>query len=214
MAPQTALPARPQAPVTPQPAGGPVLTRTDPNNALTSQTITPGAGVDRVALAADRFKTFTASTAPAYQAALRDANRMGAAAGGLGSGQLRTSFGDLGLARTNQLQTASDTLQQNALDGSIEDGWRGIGLAERQQGFQRGQQGDAFQEALARWNAGNMGGTGSSSQAAYGANVAGQGQDALSALNTYARNGASAPTPTAPPKLPTNIDWNSIAGWL
>jgi uncharacterized protein (DUF934 family) len=39
-------------------------------------------------------------------------------------------------------------------------------------------------------------------------------QDALDALNNYAKNGASAPTPTAPPKLPTNVDWNSIAGWL
>lgn len=178
-----------QAPTAPAPAQGAVnLSPTDPNNALTAQTITPGSMADRFKLAQDRFATFTASSDPAYQAALRDANRMGAAAGGLGSGQLRTSLGDLALNRSRDLTNARDTLFQNALEGTIGDSWNSIGLAERQQAFQNQQQQQAFEQALQQFYAGNAGGTGAATRTAYGSQVAGQGQDALSAFNQWAQN--------------------------
>jgi hypothetical protein len=189
----------PTAPTPAAPGGGPTLTPTDPNNPLTAQTITPGSLADRFKLAQDRFATFASGTEPAYQSALRDANRMGAAQGRLGSGDLRTSFGDLALNRSRDLTNSRDNLFQNALEGTIGDAWNGIGLAERQQGFQNQQQQQAFEQALQRFMAGQTGGTGSASQAGYGSQVAGQGQDALTAFNEWMRNyGASAGTPSAP----------------
>lgn len=180
------------SPTAPAPAagqGGAVgLSPTDPNNALTTKTITPGSLADRFKLAQDRFNTFTASTEPAYQAALRDANRFGAAAGGLGSGQLRTSLGDLALNRSRDLTNSKDNLFQNALEGSIGDTWNSIGLAERQQGFQNQQQQQAFEQEYQRFMAGQAGGTGAATRTAYGSQVAGQGADALASLNQWARN--------------------------
>jgi hypothetical protein len=195
------------APTQPAPAQGSSgavgLSPTDPNNPLTSQTITPGSLADRFKLAQDRFQTFTAASEPAYQAALRDANRFGAAAGGLGSGQLRTSLGDLALNRTRDLTNSRDNLFQNALEGSIGDTWNTIGLAERQQGFQNQQQQQAFEQALQQFYAGQAGGTGAATRTAYGSNVAGQGQDALSAVNQWARNYVP-PAPQRPTTPPFN----------
>lgn len=189
----TSLPT--PAPTAPTPAaptsasGGQVtLTPTDPNDSLTTKTITPGSLADRFKLAQDRFATFANSTEPAYQAALRDANRMGAAQGRIGSGDLRTSFGDLALNRSRDLTNSRDSLFQNALEGTIGDTWNGIGLAERQQGFQNQQQRDAFEQMLQRFYAGQAGGTGAATGMGYGATVGGQGQDALEAFNEWMRN--------------------------
>ena len=184
-APTAPTPAAPSAPAGP---GGVTLTPTDPNNPLTGQTITPGSLADRFKLAQDRFATFASGTEPAYQAALRDANRMGAAQGRLGSGDLRTSFGDLALNRSRDLTNSRDNLFQNALEGTIGDAWNGIGLAERQQGFQNQQQQQAFQEALQRFMAGQSGGSGAATGMGYGSEVAGQGQGALDAFNEWMRN--------------------------
>lgn len=189
--PLSPVPAGPAAgPTAPTPAGpgGVTLTPTDPNDSLTTKTITPGSLADRFKLAQDRFATFANSSEPAYQAALRDANRMGAAQGRLGSGDLRTSFGDLALNRSRDLMNSRDNLFQNALEGTIGDTWNGIGLAERQQSFQNQQQRDAFERMLQQFYAGQAGGTGSASQTGYGSQVAGQGQDALAAFNEWMRN--------------------------
>ena len=183
--PTAPTPAAPAAPAAP---GQVTLTPTDPNDSLTTKTITPGSLADRFKLAQDRFATFANSTEPAYQAALRDANRMGAAQGRLGSGDLRTSFGDLAQGRSRDLMNSRDNLFQNALEGTIGDTWNGIGLAERQQSFQNQQQRDAFERMLQQFYAGQAGGTGSASQAGYGGQVAGQGQDALAAFNEWMRN--------------------------
>lgn len=184
----TSLPT--PSPTAPAPAApGPVtLTPTDPNDALTTKTITPGSMADRFALAKQRFDQFADSTSSAYQSALRDANRFGAAQGRLGSGSLRTDFGNLANSRNRQLDRARDEFLTNAQEGSIEDAWRGIGLAERQQGFQNQQQQQAFERMLQQFYAGQAGGTGSASQAARGSQVAGQGQDALAAFNEWMRN--------------------------
>lgn len=205
----TAVPAGPVA-AAPQGTGtGVALTPTDPNNPLTTQTIAPDNAVDRFKLAEERFNTFTKSTDPAYQAALRDAKRTGAAVGGLGSGQLRTRVGDLANQRGLALDTSRDTLMQEALGGSIEDMYRNVGIAQQQQGFQQGQQQQGFENELRRlgfseemlnsafgrslqqWMAGQTGGTGSST-ALLGAKEAGNaGSDALAALEAFARQRAA-----------------------
>ncbi len=200
------LPPVPTEPVPATPAGpglGPTLTPTDPNNPLTTQTIGAGTGMNRFDLAKQQFDTFVQGTSPAYQASLRDANRAGAAAGGLGSGQLRTSIGDLANTRANALDVKEKQTFQDALLGSVDDARFATGLTERQQGFQSEQQQRAFENELRRlgfddqmlnsafgralqtWMAGQAGGTGSDTVLA-GANrtstQAAGGQDALGDL--------------------------------
>ena len=85
------------------------------------------ANVDRVALAKDMFNTFKSESDPAYQADLRDAMRFGAAGGQVGSGQLRTRFGDLALQRGRDLQNEEDKLIQGATQGSIADAFNKFG---------------------------------------------------------------------------------------
>lgn len=232
-APAPAAPA-PVAP-TPQAASGPGaavgLNPTDPNNALTGQTITPGAGVDRFALAQQKFDQFAASTDPAYQAALRQANRYGAAQGRLGSGSLRTDFGNLANQRSQALDQSRQGFLTNALEGTIGDNWNAIGLAERQQGFQNNQQQQAFANELARlgfddsmlnsafgralqtWMAGQTGGTGTGTAMA-GANTYGnQAQDALAALANLTR-ARSAAGGTAPATTTTPTPAGDIWPWM
>lgn len=188
------------------PTGGPLTTgggfpKTDPNDPLTMQTIARQAAQDRFKIAQDRFNTFVESTDPQYKAALRDANRYGAATGRLGSGDLRTDFGNLAGQRDLQLRTQQNTFMQNALDGTIDDQFRDIGIAQQQQGFQNQQQQQAFENELRRlgfsedminsafgramqqYTAGQSGGTGSTTNVGVGQTQYGQGQDALDALN-------------------------------
>src|SRR5262245_23993950 len=100
---------------------GPGLSLIDPSNDLRNFQITPGAMLDRFKLAGEQFDTFANATSPQYQAALRDANRAAAATGRLGSGMLRTSYGDLANQRNLQLDTQRENLFQNALLGSVQD---------------------------------------------------------------------------------------------
>lgn len=214
-------------------SSGPTLTPTDPNNPLTAQTITPGQTADRFAIAQQRFDQFAKSTEPAYQSALRQANRMGAASGRLGSGSLRTDFGNLANQRNLQLDTGRDQFLTNALEGSIGDAWQGIGLAERQQGFQNQQQQQAFANELARlgfdenainsaygralqtWMAGQQGGTGSNTAILGARDAAGQGQDALEALAGLIRARSAAPTQTGTATPPAGtIDPGTIYPWM
>ncbi len=81
----------------------------------------PSAPVDRLKLATDTFNTSAASTDPAYQQSLREATSTAAGAGQLGSGQLRTSIGDLALARGQELDTMRKQLVNDATTGSIAD---------------------------------------------------------------------------------------------
>ena len=229
----TSLPTSlPPVPASGTPSG-PAMTPTDPNNPLTSQTISANPALDRFKLANERFDTFAASTEPAYQSALRDAQRMGAAAGGLGSGQLRTQFGDLGLNRSRDLDTQKRGLFQDALEGSVGDGRFATGVAQQQQGFQNDQQQQAFRNelqrlgfgedminsafgrALQQWQAGQSTGTGSGTAMAAGQNRANQGGDALGALNELIKGQAAtptAPTPSLPPLPPPPARTSSWPG--
>lgn len=131
-------------------------TPTDANNPLTAQTLSVGPTADRFKLAQDQWANFDRATAPQYQASLRDALRAGAAAGGLGSGQLRTSLGDLANQRALALDTQRTGLLNEALGGSIEDAYRNVGIAQQQQGFQQGQQQQAFGNELASLGMGDQ----------------------------------------------------------
>lgn len=122
------------------------------------QTIQPGPGVDRLALAESNFNNFAEASDPYYQKTLRDANSSAAGAGRLGSGMLRTSLGDAANLRNLQLDTAKQGYLNDATNGSIEDQYRNIGIAQQQQGFQAGredtannlqmaQQGQAFDQS-------------------------------------------------------------------
>lgn len=168
-----------------QGSGGTVgLTPTDPKNPLTGQTITPGETADRFALAQQKFDQFTATTDPAYQAALRQANRLGAAQGRLFSGSLRTDFGNLADQRNQQMDLARQGFLTDALEGTIGDAWKAIGLAERQQGFQNEQQEQAWRRALDRYGIGmtsNPSGAYQDLSSTYN-QMAGQGQSYLDRL--------------------------------
>lgn len=233
-----AVPANPglTAVATPQPvlqyappqststSGGAVnLTPTDPNNPLTGQTITPGDMADRFAIAQQRWQQYVDSTGPQYQAALRDANRMGAAAGGLGSGQLRTSLGDLAAQRGQSLDLAGRGFLTDALEGSIGDAWNSIGLAERQQGFHQGQQDRAFgnevtrlqmeealrsgdfNRALQLWMAGQQGGTGSDTLLGGAGQAGDNAAGGTNALYEWMRQRAQ--VPGAPATGGSPADW-------
>lgn len=126
----------------------PRLMKLDPQNDLRSQQIMPGASIDRFKLAGEQFGTFADSTNSAYQAALRDATRAGAGAGRLGSGMLRTSYGDLANQRTQQLDTERGNLFQNALLGSVQDAQQNYNNLLAQQAFQSGSQNQAFQQGI------------------------------------------------------------------
>lgn len=224
--PETAQ-AAPNAPITSQmptlspipaapPQGQPQgvgLTPTDPNNPLTGQTIARDPLVDRFNLAQERFNTFAQATDPQYQSALRQAQRLGAASGGLGSGMLRTDLGNLAGQRDLQMRTAQQGFLQDALEGTIGDQFRDVGVAQQQQGFQNMQQQQAFENELRRmgftdqmlnsafgralqaYMAGQTGGTGSGTTLAVGNQYQQSGQDALGALYDLIRGQAATGTP-------------------
>lgn len=182
-----------------------------------NKTITPGAGVDRLALAKSNFENFRTSTEPEYQAALREAGQSGAASGQVGSGMLRGRLGDIGLARTRDLQSAETSNLNNATEGSIGDAYNNIGIAQQQQGFQAGQQGTAFDQAqrqksldealrngdfsrymqlLQAGDAGNPSGVATDLAGYYGNQAGAAGSSAADLLkSSYAANALKAATP-------------------
>lgn len=237
--PPAQIPTQPLAPVPASPGASPVppstaptLTPTDPNNPLTMQTIGAPSALDRVALARDQWQTWVDSTDPAYKAALRDAKRVGAAAGGLGSGQLRTSLGDLGATRANAMDTQGRSFLNDAILGTVDDARFSTGLTERQQGFQRDQQQQAFQNELTRlgfddtmlnsafgralqqWMAGQQGGTGSGTALAGAGSFGAQGSDALEALANLIRAQNAARVPTTALPAPSGQPVNRQGGGL
>lgn len=96
-------------------------------------------GPDRFQLAQDRFKTYADQTDPAFQASIRAATQNAAANGAIGSGMLGTTYGDLGLQRSRDLQAERDTLFGNALEGTIGDTRANVGLLAGLEGQQYGQ---------------------------------------------------------------------------
>lgn len=124
------------------------LTPYTAENNLTDKTISRASGADRFQLAQDQWDAFQRSTNPAYEAELRDANRMAAAGGALGSGKLQSSIGDLATNRANQLDSQRTNLLTEALNNAIADSFGDASLAERQQQFQAGRSDTAFGQGV------------------------------------------------------------------
>ena len=120
---------------------------TDPSTSLASQTIQPPTA-NRYGIAQQQFQNYAQQTDPMYQKSIRDATSAGMAAGQMGSGQLRTSYGNLANQRDMQLQQAGNSFLTDALNGSIGDQQFNTGVAQQQQGFQAGQQQNAYNQAL------------------------------------------------------------------
>lgn len=132
-------------------------TATDPNNPLTNQTLSVGNTADPVQQALAAWQTFQQATDPQYKASLRDAVRMASSGGAIGSGALNTSIGDIASTRANALDTARQSLLENALGTKNENAYRDVGIAQQQQGFQNQQQTQAFNQALQQLLAGSSG---------------------------------------------------------
>lgn len=151
-----ATPSTPQAPAPPvplatSPTAAPYATASTntPGGAFDylTKTIAPGAGVDRLSLAKSNLENYNTATDPEYKASINEAAQGGAAAGQIGSGQLRTRIGDLALARTRDLSTQGTKFLNDATSGSIDDAYKNINIAQDQQRFQAGQQETAFSQA-------------------------------------------------------------------
>lgn len=190
----------------------------------TNKTITPGAGVDRLALAKSNFENFKNSTEGEYQATLRDASQQAAGAGQIGSGMARGRLGDIGTARATQLQANQTQNLNNATEGSIGDSYNNVGIAQQQQGFQNQQQQQAFNQqqeqqqleemlrngqfgrsatTLGLGNSGNPSDIALQLSGIYGNQASGAGQAAGSLLGNSNLSKYLNPTPPVPPTTPT-----------
>jgi hypothetical protein len=126
--------------------GSTVLPNQDPRLTGTQSAVDTAsqslANVDRTKLAQSMFDTFAQSSNPAYEASLRDATRSAAGAGRIGSGQLRTSYGNLANQRNLQLDTAKQQFMQDALEGSIGDQFNKVNALSGLEGQQYGEGAD------------------------------------------------------------------------
>lgn len=134
------------APSTTTSNGSVSLTPINPANDLRSQTIGVGPTANRYQIAQDQLKTYQQASDPYYQKSLRDATSQAAGAGQLGSGQLRTSLGDLALNRDLELGAQGQNFLQNALTGSIGDAYQNVNIAQQQQQRQDQAQQQAFNQ--------------------------------------------------------------------
>lgn len=115
------------------------LASAPPNTSLVNQTIAAPQTADRLQLANTAIDSTAQATDPYYQKSLRDATSQAAGAGQLGSGQLRTSLGDLAQQRGLELDTLRKNAINDATTGSIADEFAKTGIAQQQQGFQAAQ---------------------------------------------------------------------------
>jgi hypothetical protein len=91
---------------------------------MTDDALTGIAAVDRFKLAQDKFNQFAEETAPEYEFANRVATSRNAAKGRMGSGMLRTDYGNLDLARARDLDLQKKKVFTEALEGSIGDSFK------------------------------------------------------------------------------------------
>lgn len=216
----TALSAIPGALPKPQMAQpGVAYSPINPASDLRSQTIGVGPTADRNQIAQNQVNTWNTSSEPQFQADLRSATSQAAGAGQLGSGQLRTSLGNLTYNRDVQRNAAQSNYLSAAQTGSIDDAYKNVGIAQQQQGRQDQAQNTSFNQGVTALNAGNAGdpagaqlalagqygGQAAQGQAGLGslingtvANTAAQGQQSL--LDQWLKSrGSGAPTqPTVP----------------
>jgi hypothetical protein len=94
---------------------------------------TTGTPQNRLDLATSAFDTFAKSTAPQYTADLREATQRAAGAGNIGSGMLRTTYGNLANQRALALDTERSNLINSATTATIADQQANRGLDIQQQ---------------------------------------------------------------------------------
>lgn len=153
----TLAPPTAPTPYTNPTSPGVSLTPTNPQSDLRGQTIGVGPTADRMGIANTYAKNWSDMTAPQYQADLRSATSQAAGAGQLGSGQLRTSLGDLAYNRGVQQSGQEGNFLNTALQGTIGDAYQNAGIAQQQQQFQAGLQNQTFNQGLQSLLAGNSG---------------------------------------------------------
>lgn len=125
------------------------LTPATPSNSLTNMTIAPGQLADRYGIAQTKLQSLIHDTLdPQFAADNRDSIRSAAAAGAIGSGQLNTSLGDILARRTHDINSASTSFLGNALNSSIDDAYKNVGIAQQQQNFQQNQQNTGFNQQV------------------------------------------------------------------
>lgn len=145
----------PAAPYANPTAPGVNVSSTNPSNSLLGQTITPGATANRVDIANADLQNWQQQQAPIFQQNLRAATSQAAGAGQLGSGQLRTSLGDLAYNQNQATNAAMGNFTQQALTGSIGDAYQNVNQADQQQAFQSQLQNQGFQQGLQSLAAGS-----------------------------------------------------------
>lgn len=157
--PPATPPMAPKAPASPGTPYAPGVNTyaTNPQSDLRGQTIVPGQMADRNQIAQNQVNTWNASSQPQFQADLRSATSHAAGAGQLGSGQFRTSLGNLAYNRDLQRNSAQSNFLNNAQLGSIDDAYKNVGIAQQQQQFQTGLQGQTFNQGLQALQAGSTG---------------------------------------------------------
>jgi hypothetical protein len=144
----SAIPAPPPQATPVTSIAGVSSTPTVASHDLRGQTI-QGPTVDRKALATDYLNTWDATSRPQFEADQRSVTSNAAATGRLGSGGFRTSLGDLTYNRDIQREGQAKNFYTDALNGSIDDAYKNVGIAQQQQGFQSGQQNQTFGQNLA-----------------------------------------------------------------
>jgi hypothetical protein len=182
----------PTPPTTPQAAAilgqqtGVSLTPTTPGNDLRGSTISVAPTANRMDLAKQYTATQDQQLQPYFQRDLRDATSNAAAKGQLGSGQLRSSLGDVVNQYANARQTGAQNFYTSELDNAINDAYKNVAQANQQQAFQAGLQNQTFGQDLARYQAG-VSGDPSATQLAlsqqYGNNAATAGNALGSAIS-------------------------------
>lgn len=141
------LPPSMQGPVASYGGPAPLAPSSNPND-LTNTTLARDPSIDRFALAKQNLKDFQDTTNPAYEASLRDANRYAFANGRGYSGIENNSIGDLASQRDTAIRGEQDTLLNQALNDTISDQFKDVGVQQQQQGFQAGQQQTGFTQGL------------------------------------------------------------------
>lgn len=120
------------------------LTPTTPDNSLSNYTIGVGPTANRFGIAQDLLDQWDASSQPEETRQLQTLSQQAAGRGQTGSGMARGSFADLGRTYNQQRTTAQRGFLDDALNGSIEDAYKNVGIAQQQQTNQQGQQQTGF----------------------------------------------------------------------
>lgn len=124
------------------------LTGVNAGGDISGSLIAPGQMADRVANATSLLNTWNTTTQPQFEADKRSVTSNNAALGKLGSGGLRTSLGDLAYNRDLQRNGQAQNFYTNALNGSIDDAYKNLGIEQQQQQYQAGRADTAFNQGV------------------------------------------------------------------